>query len=194
MKFCMIAFSLLTPLASLYAQPNPHDAIVQQAFASGGAVRLHLEAGGYTIKPTDLGSIVVTYPANSDGPSKKVKVEIKPSASRADIYVRNTPHNNFQATIEVPRHSNLWVRLTAGQLDIEDVEGDKDIEMWAGRINLAVPHPDAYGHRDASVLAGSLEASAFNLSKGGLFRSFREQGPGKYRLHAHVTTGEIDVR
>jgi hypothetical protein len=44
------------------------------------------------------------------------------------------------------------------------------------------------------LLAGNLDASAFNISKGGLFRSFNEQGPGKYRLHAHVTTGEIDLR
>jgi hypothetical protein len=194
MKLCLIAFALLTLLASLSAQQNPHDAVVRQQFASGGTVRLHLEAGGYMIKPTDSASIVVTYPANSNGHSSEVRVEIKPAAARADVYVRHTPHNNFQATIEVPRHSHLWARLSAGQLDIEDVEGDKDIEMWAGQLNIAVLHPDAYGHRDASVLAGSLEASAFNVSKGGLFRSFREQGPGAYRLHAHVTAGEIDVR
>lgn len=194
MKLWLIAFALLTSWASLSAQQNPHDGVVQQAFASGGTVRLHLEAGGYTVKPTDSAIIVITYPANSTGHTSEVKVDIKPAASRADVYVRHTPHNNFQATIEVPRRSNLWARLSAGQLDIEDVEGDKDIEMWAGQLNIAVPHPEAYGHRDASVLAGDLEASAFNISKGGLFRSFREQGPGKYRLHAHLTAGEIDVR
>lgn len=26
-----------------------------------------------------------------------------------------------------------------------------------------------------------------------LFRSFEQRGPGKYRLHAHVTTGEISL-
>jgi hypothetical protein len=123
-----------------------------------------------------------------------VKVEIKPATSTADVYVSRTPNNNFSATIEVPRQSNLHVRLSAGQLDVEDVEGDKDIEIWAGQLDIEIPHPEAYGRRDASVLAGSVEASAFNISKGGLFRSFHEQGPGKYRLHAHVTTGEIDLR
>jgi len=43
-------------------------------------------------------------------------------------------------------------------------------------------------------MTGSIEASAFDVSKGGLFRSFEQQGPGKYRLHAHVMTGEIDLR
>jgi hypothetical protein len=193
MKRWMIVLVLLAPLVSVSASSNPYERVVQQSFASGGTVRLHLEAGGYTIKAASSDNIVVTYSANSDDLSR-VKVDIKPMASRVDIYVRNTPRNNFNATIEVPRNSNLWARLSAGELSIEDVEGDKDLELWAGQINVDVPHPDAYGHRDASVLAGSLEAGAFNISKGGLFRSFRQEGAGKYRFHAHVTTGEIDVR
>ena len=194
MKRWITVLFLFAPLVALNAQSNPYEKVVQQSFASGGTIRLHLEAGGYTIKPATGDDIVVTYPPSANGESSGVKVEIKPMASRADVYVRNTPRNHFSATIEVPRHSNLWARLSAGELSIEDVEGDKDVELWAGQINIDVPHPDAYGHRDASVIAGSLEASAFNISKGGLFRSFRQEGPGKYRFHAHVTSGEIDVR
>ncbi len=184
---------MLIPLA-LSAQSNSYDKVVQQPFPSGGTVRLHLEAGGYTIKAATSDNVVVTYSPNSGGESSAVKVEIKLAPARADVYVRNTPHNNFNATIEVPRHSNLWARLSAGELTVEDLDGDKDVELWAGQINVDVPRPDVYGHRDASVLAGSVEASAFNVSKGGLFRSFRQEGSGKYRLHAHVTTGEVDFR
>jgi hypothetical protein len=194
MKRWMTVLSLLFPLFAANAQSNPYEKVVQQPFASGGTIRLHLEAGGYTIKASSSDNIVVTYPPNPNGESRDVHVEIKPSPSRADVYIRNTPHNNFNATIEVPKRSNLWVRLSAGQLDIEALEGDKDIELSAGQINIDIPNPDAYGHRDASVLAGSLEASAFHISKGGLFRSFRQSGPGRYSFHAHVTAGEIDVR
>jgi hypothetical protein len=166
----------------------------QQEFISGGTIRLHLEAGGYTITPSDSKNIVVTCHANSEEQLKRVKVEIKRTGTSADIYVSETPHNNFQATIEVPRSSNLWARLSAGELVVEDVEGDKNVQVLAGRIQIDVPHPEVYGHRDASVTTGSIEASAFDVSKGGLFRSFEQRGPGKYRLHAHVITGEIDLR
>ena len=193
MKPAIILFIVLSS-AALNAQQNPYEAGVQQKFAPGGTIRLHLEAGGYTISPTDSGNIVVTYHANTASQFGRVKVEIKPAALSADVYVTGTPHNNFNATIEVPRRSNLWVRLTAGQLNVEDVDGDKDVEMWAGQLDIEIPHPEAYGHRDASIIAGSLDASAFNVAKGGLFRSFHDEGPGKYRLHAHVTTGEIDLR
>ncbi|HTR25986.1 MAG TPA: hypothetical protein VMI10_18580 [Terriglobales bacterium] len=194
MKISWAVLLLFAPLVALNAQSNPYEKVVQQAFPSGGTVRLHLEAGGYTIKAGASDNVVVTYPPNSSGRSSEVRVEIKTAPSRADVFVRNTPHSNFEAAIEIPAHSNLWVRLTAGELNVEGVEGDKDIELWAGQINVDVPHPDAYGHRDASVIAGSLEASAFHISKGGLFRSFSQAGPGKYRFHAHVTSGEIDVR
>jgi hypothetical protein len=170
------------------------DTSAQQKFISGGTIRLHLEAGGYTVTPGDSENIVVTCVARTEEQLKRVKVEIKPTAASADVYVSETPHNNFQATVEVPRHSNLWARLSAGELDIESVEGDKNIEVRAGRIQIDIPHPEQYGHRDASVMTGSIESSAFDVSKGGLFRSFEQQGPGKYRLHAHVMTGEIDLR
>jgi hypothetical protein len=189
----MIWLFVLIWSITLNAQRNPHEAVVQQKFGSGGTIRMHLRAGGYTVIPADSDSIVVTYRTNSDQLSR-VKVEIRPTASSADIYIHDTPHSNFTATIEVPRRSNLWARLTAGELSVEDVEGDKDLEIWAGQLDVKIPHPDQYGHRDASVIAGSVEASAFKISKGGLFRSFQEQGSGKYRLHAHVTTGEIDLR
>jgi hypothetical protein len=68
----------------------------------------------------------------------------------------------FQATIEVPRHSNLWARLSAGELDIASVEGDKNVEVRAGRIQIDIPHPEQHRHRDASVMTGSIESSAFD--------------------------------
>jgi hypothetical protein len=194
MKRWLTLLFLMAPLVALHGQSNPFEKVVQQPFASGGTVRLHLEAGGYTIKASAGDNIVVTDSPSLNADSGGVRVEIKAMASRADVYVRNTPHNNFRATIEVPKQSNLWARMSAGELDIRDVEGDKDVELWAGQIDIDVPHSDVYGHRDASVIAGSVEASAFNISKGGLFRSFREDGPGKYRLHAHVAAGEIDLR
>jgi hypothetical protein len=175
--------------ADTSAQPS-----AKQEFVSGGTIRLHLEAGGYTITPDDSENIVVACRANSDEQLKRVKVAIKRGGSSADVYISETPHNNFQATIKVPRSSNLWVRLSAGEVVVEDVEGDKDVQVFAGRIQIDVPHPELYGHRDASLMTGSIDASAFDVSKDGLFRSFEQHGPGKYRLHAHLITGEIELR
>jgi len=177
----------------LFAQSHDPEAIAQQKFVSGGTVRLHLEAGGYTIRPSDADNIVVTWHTRHEGQLKRVKVAIHPGPSTADVYVNNTPNNNFEATIEVPRLSNLWVRLSAGEVDVEPIEGDKNIELLAGAIQVEIPHPEQYGPRDASVDIGSLESTAFDVEKAGFFRSFHQHGPGKYLLHAHVMTGDIDL-
>ncbi len=192
MKHLSLWLVLLVP-GLLHAQ-NAGASSAQQKFISGGTIRLHLESGGYTITPSDSENIVVSCSARTEQQLSRIKVAIKASGATAEVYVSETPHNNFQATIEVPRHSNLWARLTAGELDVKAVEGDKNLEVLAGRIQVDIPQPELYGHRDASVLTGSIEASAFDVSKGGLFRSFEQHGPGQYRLHAHVMTGEIDLR
>lgn len=194
MKRSLLISLLLLSAATLYAQKDVPEAAVQQQFAGGGTIRLHLESGGYEIIPTDSGRIAVTYSARSEERLKNVKVAIKASHDLADVYVSNTPNNNFTATIEVPRESNLWVRLTAGELNVGSVVGNKDLELRAGRLQVKIPRPQEYGHRDASVTTGSIEAGAFEVSTGGLFRSFHQQGPGRYRLHAHVMAGEIDLR
>jgi hypothetical protein len=194
MKRSFALFLLLIGVTVLHAQQPVRAGSVQQKFSSGGTIRLHLESGGYIITPANSENIVITCHARSEEKLKEVRVAIKALGTTADVYVRNTPNNNFTATIEVPRRSNLWVRLTAGELNVGNVEGDKDLELNAGSLRVAIPRPQEYGQRDASVTTGSIEASAFDVSKDGLFRSFSQQGPGKYRLHAHVIAGEIALR
>jgi hypothetical protein len=163
---------------------------VEAKFAPGGRVRMDLCSSGITLTGTDDSMIRVSYhPEHFD-----VRVRIQISGDRADIRLTGCPHNNFQARIEIPKSSALYVRMMAGQLDVQDVVGDKDVALSFGQLNLDIGKPDQYGHVDASVNSGQLQASAFSVSKGGLFRSFDRLGPGKYRLHAHVGAGQLDLR
>jgi hypothetical protein len=188
MKFILVLLLALSGIASA-ADANQ----TTEKFAPGGFVRLHLSPGGYTIRPGDSNMIHVTCDATAEQ-LKQINVKIRAGSASADVFISNTPHNNFHATIEVPARTDLRVRMFAGEVVIDSIEGDKDVEVDAGRIEIRIPHPEQYGRRDASVHAGSIEASAFHVSKGGLFRSFEQKGPGRYRLHAHVATGEIQLR
>lgn len=191
MRILRLATILIAAAGSLQASDRSHDIVAQQQFQSGGKVEVELTSGGYVITGTDSDSIAVTYGCDSPRALRQVKVNINTTGSTAKITVADTPQSNFHAVIELPRRSALWVRLTAGDLRVEGLEGDKDIEGNAGNIEVEIPHPDEYGHRDASVLAGDLDASVFNISKGGLLRSFSQNGPGRYRLHAHLMAGNI---
>jgi hypothetical protein len=81
----------------------------------------------------------------------------------------------------------------AGKVDIDNVTGDKNIELSAGDLTVQVGDAGDYSEVEASVYTGDLNASPFGVSKGGLFRSFHKKGTGEYRLYAHVGAGKISL-
>jgi hypothetical protein len=163
---------------------------VEAKFVSGGRIRMDLCASGAQIIGTNDTELHVSYHPERDN----VKVRLEISGARADLRVTGCSHNNFQLRIEIPKSSDLYVRMMAGQLDVEDVTGDKDVEVSFGQVNIDVGKREQYARVDASVNSGEINASAFDVEKGGLFRSFDQRGSGRYRLHAHVGAGQIDLR
>jgi hypothetical protein len=81
--------------------------------------------------------------------------------------------------------------MSAGDLTIEDIRGNKDVELRAGDLRIDVGRANDYKNVDASLWAGDLKASPFRVTKGGLFRSFDWSGPGAYRLHARLLAGDL---
>ena len=166
------------------------DSPVETKFSGGGHIRMDLCPSGMEVIGTDDAVLRVSYHPET----ANVRVRIRTSGDRADLKITGCPHNNFQARIEVPKSSALYARMFAGQLNVNDVTGDKDIELSFGQLNIDVGKSENYAHVDASVNTGQIQASPFDVSKGGLFRSFDRSGPGKYRMHAHVGAGQVDLR
>jgi len=160
----------------------------EKDFVSGGKVEMTLESGGYNIRASSDNRIHVRWNEASGA-----RVKLTTNGQSADLRVENTPHNNFHATIEVPALTDVRVRLTAGNLEMAGIKGDKDLEANAGNLNISVGSSNDWGDVDASVTAGDLHAPAFQAATGGLFRSFKWKGPGKYRLHAHLMAGDINL-
>jgi hypothetical protein len=188
MKTLAIAWALAVLATSAMAQTAYPETKVEQKFAAGGDIHMRLAPGDYTIAGTDADRIRVTYhPTNTE--SGPVKVELQAGSALATLVVRHTAHN-FHAEIEVPQRSDLYVRLSVGDLNIRGVSGSKDIENRVGDVNVDVRRPEDYQHVDASVGIGDLTAPAFNISKDGFMRSIKRTGQGAYRLHLHVGVGD----
>jgi hypothetical protein len=167
--------------------PNPFET----AFPAGGEIRMDLCSSGVVVRGTDENQIRVRYSGRDDG--HDVKVKFKSDGNRGQLNISGCPRNNFQITIEIPKVTDLRVRMFAGQLEVEKVTGNKDLEIDAGQMIVDVGKAEEYAHVDGSVTTGQVDASPFNVSKGGLFRSFHQTGPGKYRLHAHVGAGQVEL-
>ena len=80
-----------------------------------------------------------------------------------------------------------------GELKLDEIHGNKNIELHAGELNIAMGNPHEYARIEASVYTGEINSAALSLSKGGLFRSYEKDGPGKYKLYAHVGSGELNL-
>ena len=163
---------------------------VEAKFLPGGRVRMDLCNSGMDVIGTDDPVVRVSYhPGRGD-----VRVRINASGDRADIRITGCPHGNFRAKIEIPKSTGIYIRMMAGQLDVSDVTGDKDVELTFGQLNLNVGKAEDYGHVETSVSSGAIDADAWDVHKGGLFRSFDHDGPGHYRLHAHIGAGQMEIR
>jgi hypothetical protein len=103
-------------------------------------------------------------------------------------------NGNLQIRIEVPRKTSLKVQMAAGEVKVEEIAGDKDIDLYAGQISISSARPWDYRSVDLSVDIGEVKAPAYGADEGGFFPSFTKKNvDGEYGLHAHVITGEIDL-
>jgi len=163
-------------------------------FPSGSTLRLHLRSGEFRIVGHSDNRVAVHLSGSNADNARDLTVRFRRADNTADLRVFGGPKNNLEVTIDVPNSAMLLVRMPAGDLSIEGVSGDKDVELHFGELTISVGNAADYNHVDASVMSGGLEAAPFGESHGGLFRSFEKNGTGKYRLHAHVGAGDLTLR
>lgn len=176
-------------LAWLVAGAVAEAGVTERKFVSGGTVRLELDAGDYEIVASRDERIRVTW---DDGKSD-VSLRIDVDASRATVRTDTPWHDGANIRIELPRRTNIVVKLSAGDLKISGIEGSKDVSAAAGDVRIDVGSRDQYRYVNASVRVGDLNADPFNVRKEGLFRSFEWTGKGPYELRAHLIAGDLKL-
>jgi hypothetical protein len=187
----LLPFLLAIPVTIAFAQTS-HERRYELRPDPNWPLAIELSSGDYQIIPSESDSIAVVYPEDAAHPNK---IEVQIASGHGQNYLKIAgPKSNFHAVIEVPRKTDLRVRMIAGDLHVGEVEGNKDIEMRAGSLELNAVRPQDYSKADFSVRVGDLKAPSFNTAQSGFLRSFRTYGPGKYRLHAHVGVGDLTLR
>jgi hypothetical protein len=163
---------------------------LEHPFAAGGQIRMDLSAGEYELSGTSESRIRIDSSVRDENRLRDIRNHIDVRGKTARVTTEG-PSNNFHVAIYVPGRTDLVIRLTAGELAIKGIEGNKDVELHAGELDIDVDRPEDYHHVDAAVWAGEIDAAPYRIAKGGLFRSFDWKGSGPYRLHAHLKAGEV---
>jgi hypothetical protein len=83
--------------------------------------------------------------------------------------------------------------MVAGDLTVEGVEGNMDIEDHVGDVTIEPGPEKKYDLIDASTRIGDLKGFPGAVVHGWLGKSGKTVGGGQYRLHAHVGVGDVHL-
>jgi hypothetical protein len=161
--------------------------VADKPFVADGKIDFDLDGGGYEIKAAADNHIRVAV-SGAPGTSK---VDVAVDGSHATVKIKDTPHSNFRAIVEVPAAADIVVRLSGGEMKMGAIAGDKDVESYGGNVQISVGDPNDYAHVDAAVKAGNIDAQPFGGSKSGLMQAFTWSGKGKHTLRAHLGAGNL---
>jgi hypothetical protein len=164
---------------------------IERPFIAGGKIHLKLSSGEYTIRAGSSDRIVVRWVSDNVRDLER-KIRISATNETATIHT-DGPLKDSHFIIEIPRISDIYLRVRAGEIKIQDIEGNKDIRMTAGDLQIDV-NPASYSKVNASITFGDIDARALRISKSGIGRSFDWRGSGMYQLRASLFAGELTMR
>jgi hypothetical protein len=189
---------LLGSLALAQTQPLPppvtEAAAVERPFAEGGRVHLQLASGDYVVRAGASDRIVVRWEAGDDARLRDMKdllVDVRITGSLA-VIVTDGKTRDVDFVIDLPARSDVSLRMRAGDLRLEGIDGHKDVRMTAGELKIGVRR-ESLASAHASVTLGDLDARALGVSKSGIKRSLDWIGSGRYELDARLGAGDLTV-
>ncbi len=198
----LTAFSAITLSAATPASPTPNDWDYQEThseareFMTGGMLHVHLSVGDVHVKRGEGTKIRVTYTVKSrherNVKEAQVDFEVRGNDAVLEFHAPSGGNMQFDVELEVPANTNLDVHEKVGDLTIENIEGDKDLELGVGDIRVANEHA-GYRLVNASAGIGDVNGVGYGETSGWLGKTLKYRGDGKYELRAHVGVGDIHL-
>ena len=189
----VVASLALSVVASGQSMLDEHA--IERPFSEGGIVTLNLSSGDYTVRAGASDRVRVQWRAENLEDEKDVRkiTVVSDVFDRVATIRTKGPTSHARFTIEVPPRSDVHLRVRAGDVRIEGIEGNKDVRMTAGDLYIDV-QPDSLRHVHASVSIGDLNARSLGIEKDGFKNSFDWFGDGQYTLDARLFAGDVVLR
>jgi hypothetical protein len=196
----LLCFALASFSLSLFAVPDDwkYEETHQDSrdFISGGSVHVHMTVGDLRIRRGDSNKIRLEYTVKSHH-EKNVKdshvdFDVHGKDATIEFHAPSGGNTNFDVELEVPLSTNLDVHEKVGDLKVENIEGDKYLELGVGDIRVA---NEKAGYRliNASTGIGDVNSPGYGETSGWLGKTLKYHGEGKYELRAHVGVGDIHL-
>jgi len=174
-------------------QETRHDS---RDFVSGGSVHVHMSVGDMRIRRGDSDKIRLEYTVKSrrqeNVKGARVDFDVRGKDAIIDFRAPNGKNTEFDVILEVPQNTNLDVHEKVGDVTVEGVEGDKDLELSVGDIRIEKGNAN-YKLVRASTSIGDVHSDDYGEPSGWLGKTLKYNGDGKYELRAHVSVGNIHL-
>ena len=197
---CLFLIPVLVPLCA--ARAGNHDWDYEETrtdardFVTGGMVHVHLKVGDIHIRRGDSATLRLRYTVKSHHESnvKEAQVDFDVRGNDATLVFRApTSNTQFDVQLEVPANTNLDVHQKVGDLEVEDVDGDKDLTLAVGDIRVDKGGSSSYSLIEAHTGIGDVESDGYGEASGWLGKTLKYRGEGKYELRARVSVGDINL-
>jgi uncharacterized protein len=162
-------------------------------FPSGGRLRMQLQSGDFRILGRDDNRILIRLEGNNAQNARNLTVQLKRSDRDGELRIFGGPKNELQVTVEIPKATDITIRMRGGDLNLNRILGDQDVKLTGGNLTIGVGKSEDYALIDASVRFGDVHGDAFGDPKGWLGGVLKMEGTGKYRLRAHVFAGDLTL-
>jgi hypothetical protein len=165
-------------------------------FVAGGMLHVRLSVGDVHIKSGDSNQIRLRYTVKSRRESRlkeaHVDIDIHGRDANMEFHAPSGGNTQFDVELEVPQNTNLDVHEKVGDLTVDNIEGDKDLELGVGDIRVAAERTGYHLVRASSGI-GDVNGEGYGETSGWLGKSLKYHGDGKYELRAHVGVGDITL-
>lgn len=198
-KALVVCFTLtILSLPSWSSSDWNYEETRQEArdFASGGSVRVRMTVGDLRIRRGDSDKIRLEYTVKSrrekNVKEATVEINIRGKDATIEFHAPSSGNTNFKVELEVPQNTNLDVNEKVGDVRIENVEGDKYLDLGVGDVRVAIGKA-RYSLVNASTGVGDVHSDGYGETTGWLGKTLKYRGDGKYQLRAHVGVGDIHL-
>lgn len=195
-----LAALLVAPLSTARATGNDwnyeethNDA---RDFVSGGMLHMHMGVGDLHIRRGDSNRISLHYTVKSrhekNVKNAHVDFDVHGKDATIEFHAPMSGNTQFDVELEVPANTNLDVHEKVGDMTVEGIEGDKDLELGVGDIRVEREH-STYRLVRASAGIGDVNSDGYGETSGWLGKTLKYHGDGQYELRAHFGVGDITL-
>lgn len=190
--FCL----LLAPVCAASDWRYEESHTDSREFVSGGYVHVRLSVGDLHIKRGDSARIRLEYTVKSRRESHlkeaRVDFDVRGNDATVEFHAPAGGNTQFDVELEVPATTHLDIHQKVGDLTVDSIEGDKDLNLGVGDIRISTEHA-GYRLVNASTGIGDVNSEGYGETSGWLGKTLKYHGDGKYELRAHVGVGDIKL-